>query len=247
MKRLLLHACCAPCLSGCLPVLTSGRDWRGVLDREPDYETTVWFYNPNVAPREEYDKRLAEVVRYVEIFNGENSRLDTARSSMKENALRLDTIPLRESLDERSEVERSSSSPRERDVSRCRSVNFLEGGYDYETWDNSARQWADEPERGARCRYCYETRLRTAFETASKMGFDAVATTLTLSPHKDGRAVNETGKRLEAEFGIEYLVSDFKKRGGYQFSIEESRRLGLYRQDYCGCAYSVRTRAASAV
>ena len=63
---------------------------------------------------------------------------------------------------------------------------------------------------------------------------------LTLSPLKNAPLINQIGERIGREVGVEYLPSDFKKRGGYLRSIELSKEHGLYRQSYCGCEYSKR-------
>ena len=96
----------------------------------------------------------------------------------------------------------------------------------------------DEPERGARCLKCYELRLRKSFIYAKENNFDYITTTLTLSPLKSSKAINEIGKKLEDEYNFKYLYSDFKKKEGYKRSIVLSREYNLYRQDYCGCKYS---------
>ena len=93
------------------------------------------------------------------------------------------------------------------------------------------------PEGGERCFVCYEMRLREAAEMAKQLKLDYFTTTLSISPLKNAEKLNEIGERLAAEYGIPYLNSDFKKRGGYQRSIELSHEYGLYRQDYCGCVF----------
>ncbi len=94
------------------------------------------------------------------------------------------------------------------------------------------------PEGGERCFRCYELRLREAAEEASRSGFDYFTTTLSISPLKRADKINEIGERLAAEYGVKHLPSDFKKRNGYKRSVEISGEYGLYRQDYCGCAFS---------
>ena len=89
-----------------------------------------------------------------------------------------------------------------------------------------------------RCFACYELRLRETFEYAKNNGFDFVTTTLSISPLKNSMKLNEIGGRLEEEYGIPYLYSDFKKREGYKRSIQLSAEYSLYRQNYCGCAFS---------
>ena len=93
-----------------------------------------------------------------------------------------------------------------------------------------------------RCFACYELRQRKAAEYAKEHHFDYFTTTLSVSPHKNAAKLNEIGLRLAQEYGIPYLVSDFKKKGGYLKSIELSAEYQLYRQDYCGCVYSKAAR-----
>ena len=98
--------------------------------------------------------------------------------------------------------------------------------------------YADCPEGGERCFLCYEMRLRKTAEEALARGFSYFGTTLTISPLKNAAKLNEIGQRIEKELGILWLPSDFKKKEGYKQSIELSGEYGLYRQDFCGCAYS---------
>lgn len=87
---------------------------------------------------------------------------------------------------------------------------------------------------------CYELRLRETAEIASQGAFDYFTTTLSISPMKNAERLNEIGMRLAEEYGVSYLQSDFKKRNGYKRSIELSKVYGLYRQNYCGCEFSIR-------
>lgn len=100
------------------------------------------------------------------------------------------------------------------------------------------------PERGERCRACYELRLRRTAEEAKARGFDYFSTTLSVSPYKVSRWINEIGCALEGKTGVKFLPSDFKKRGGYLRSVQLSGEYGLYRQDFCGCVFSKREREA---
>lgn len=117
-------------------------------------------------------------------------------------------------------------------------ITFLEGPYDPERFFEMAQGMEQVPEGGERCFHCYEMRQREAAEVAKREGFDYFTTTLSVSPHKNAQKLNEIGLRLQEEYGVKYLVSDFKKRGGYQQSIALSKTYGLYRQNYCGCSYS---------
>ncbi len=96
----------------------------------------------------------------------------------------------------------------------------------------------DCPEGGERCYRCYRLRLEQAARRAREGGFAWFTTTLTISPLKNAARLNEIGAELAERYGVRFLPSDFKKREGYKRSIELSRKYGLYRQDYCGCAFS---------
>ena len=121
-------------------------------------------------------------------------------------------------------------------------VTVVEGKYEPEVFFAMAKGLEDVPEGGERCRKCYELRLRKTAEEAKAGGYDFFTTTLSISPLKRADWLNETGAELSEEFGVPYLFSDFKKRGGYQRSIELSAQYGLYRQNFCGCVYSREAR-----
>lgn len=121
-------------------------------------------------------------------------------------------------------------------------IAFVEGAYEPEVFLAMAKGMEQLPEGGERCFACYELRQRKAAEYAKEHHFDYFTTTLSVSPHKNAAKLNEIGLRLAQEYGIPYLVSDFKKKGGYLKSIELSAEYHLYRQDYCGCVYSKAAR-----
>ena len=91
---------------------------------------------------------------------------------------------------------------------------------------------------------CYELRLAETARRAAEGGFEYFTTTLSISPLKNAQKLNEIGIRAGKEAGVEYLVSDFKKKNGYKRSVELSEEYGLYRQDYCGCEFSLAERRA---
>lgn len=177
--RLMLHACCAPCSSAVLETLSAS------------FDITLFFYNPNISTKCEYDKRAAELVRFTAEFG-------------------LD-IPV--------EI----------------------ADYDHSRFLELARGHEKDPERGERCHLCYRERLQKTAEAAVKAGnFDFFCTTLTLSPLKSAEILNRTGREVGEMYGIRFLPSDFKKKGGYQRSIVLSQEYKLYRQDFCGCEFSRR-------
>ncbi len=117
--------------------------------------------------------------------------------------------------------------------------------YEPEEFYSMAKGLEHEPEGGARCMGCYELRLRKTAEymlsvEGTEEAYDFFATTLSISPLKNAEALNSIGEAVAREYGLRYLVSDFKKKNGYKRSVELSGKYGLYRQDYCGCVFSKR-------
>lgn len=119
-------------------------------------------------------------------------------------------------------------------------VSFVEGRYQPEEFFAVAKGLEDVPEGGERCRKCFRLRLEETARLAAEGKYDYYTTTLSISPLKNAQALNEIGQELAAVYEVPYLPSDFKKRGGYQRSIELSREYELYRQNFCGCVYSMR-------
>lgn len=117
-------------------------------------------------------------------------------------------------------------------------TEIISPDYDSGEFFGAVRGYESEREGGARCRVCYELRLKRTAAAAKELGFDYFTTTLSISPYKRADWLNEIGCSLEKEYGIKYLCSDFKKKNGYKRSIELSAEYNLYRQDYCGCVYS---------
>lgn len=117
-------------------------------------------------------------------------------------------------------------------------VKILVGDYDNRSWTARVKKYRFLGERSPRCRECISMRLEKTFEAAWEQGINTVAATLSISPHKDADMINSIGKGLEERTGIEFLPADFKKNSGYSKSLEISREMGFYRQNYCGCIYS---------
>ncbi len=117
-------------------------------------------------------------------------------------------------------------------------VNYLDIDYLNEEYHNKVIGFENEPENGKRCPLCYELRMEKTVKLAKENGYDYFCTTLTVSPHKPSKIINEIGLKLQDKYQMPYLLSDFKKEDGYKRSIELSKEYNLYRQDYCGCLYS---------
>ena len=120
------------------------------------------------------------------------------------------------------------------------SVKVVSLGYNNQDYLNISSGLENEKEGGSRCFKCYRLRLEKSFIYAKKHNFDFITTTLTISPLKNSKVINEIGAELESIYRINYLYSDFKKKEGYKRSIVLSHEYNLYRQDYCGCKFSKR-------
>lgn len=124
-------------------------------------------------------------------------------------------------------------------------MKWVLGSYEPERFYQMAKGHEEEKEGGERCFLCYQLRLFEAANQAKEGGFDYFTTTLSISPLKNAKKLNEIGNQIAAQIGIAYLPSDFKKKNGYKRSVALSAEYGLYRQDYCGCIYSKMEREAS--
>lgn len=127
-----------------------------------------------------------------------------------------------------------------REMPHAHPITFLPGEYEPDLFFHRTRGMEEIPEGGERCFACYEMRLSEAARKAAELGCDYFTTTLSISPLKNAQKLNEIGGRLAEQTGVPYLFSDFKKKNGYQRSIELSHEYDLYRQNYCGCVYSRR-------
>ena len=121
----------------------------------------------------------------------------------------------------------------------CSGVGVIDDGSDSSVFFEAVAGLENEPEGGRRCDKCFRLRLSRSAEYAKENGFDLFATTLTVSPHKNAALINSIAFEESQKYGVDYLPSDFKKRGGYQRSIVLSREYDIYRQRYCGCCFSL--------
>jgi len=179
MKTLLLHSCCGPCSTVVLERLSA------------EFAVTVFFYNPNIYPDAEYEKRLKAQKKVI--------------------------------------AEMETAGP----------VKWIIEPHDTAEFDAVSVGLESEPERGVRCERCFALRLNETARQAVELGFDQFATTLSVSPHKDAGLINQIGLVFGLTCGVEYLSADFKKQNGYRRSVELSKTLGLYRQSYCGCRWTM--------
>lgn len=119
---------------------------------------------------------------------------------------------------------------------------LVPAGYQPAAWDAAVVGLENEPERGRRCEACFRHNLGATAAKARELGVPFFTTTLTISPHKDAALIFHIGRDLAQRHGVRFLEMDFKKQDGFKHSLEWSRKLGLYRQNYCGCKYSRRPK-----
>lgn len=206
--RLLLHSCCAPCSSAVLDYLCGY------------FDITLFYYNPNISTEKEFEHRVSELKRLIHEMG-----IDAERTG--------------------------------EDGSRLGAVSVVVPPYDHSEFLSIAKGHEKDPERGERCHLCYRQRLEKTAEYMDEIrqeaqdessgsdseapkaeAYDYFCTTLTISPMKSSEILNVIGSEIGARHEESFLPSDFKKKGGYQKSIELSREYELYRQDFCGCEFS---------
>jgi len=174
-QKILLHACCGIC--AVYPIKLLKKEFGKVY---------VYFYNPNIWPEEEYQRRL-EVAKI---------------------------------------------------VSKILKVKLIEGKYEPEKFKKEVEIFPLKEEGGERCQKCYFLRLKETAKFAKKMGFNFFATTLSISPKKPSKIINQIGKEISKKYKINFFAKDFKKKGGFQICLDFSKKYQLFRQNYCGCQAS---------
>lgn len=187
VPKLMLHSCCAPCSCYVIEYLANF------------FEITVYFYNPNIYPKAEYEKRKDAQMQY--------------------NSMAKTKYP----------------------------IVMIEGDYDTRKFYKAVKGHEHDKEGEERCQICYHLRMEETARLGEEMGFDYFTSCLSISPHKDSQVINEIGARLEQTYDIKYLYSDFKKKNGFKRSIEICNACKLYRQNYCGCEFSMRAMHESGI
>lgn len=126
-------------------------------------------------------------------------------------------------------------------VTKVNEINLIKAPYNpKKDYFPKVKGYELEPEGGLRCNICFELRLDMAAQYAKSRGYDYFTTTLSLSPHKNAQIINEIGEKLEQEYDVKYLYADFKKKNGFKRSLELCEQYDVYRQDYCGCVFSLK-------
>lgn len=177
MNKILLHACCATCSGYPLEKL-----------KEMGYQPILYFFNPNIYPKEEFEKRLSELQNYAQ----------------------------------------------------KKEIELIVDKYLPQKWYNYIAGLENEPEKGARCQKCFEYRLIHTAKKAKELGLNCFTTTLTVSPHKQSKVIFETAKKIAVKFELDFIEVDFKKQNGFLKTMQIAKNENFYRQNYCGCEYSIR-------
>jgi len=178
-SKLLLHVCCGPCSVAIFEELLK------------DFDLTVHFYNPNIHPLEEYEKRKKEVVKICQELK----------------------------------------------------IDFIEDEYNSKDWFEFIKGLEDEVEGGERCKKCFEFRLDRAGKYAKEKSFDIFTTSLSSGRNKQAEIINQIGNKIAEKYGIKFLEADWKKDGRQEKAIKLCKTKDIYRQDYCGCAFSQKSKA----
>ena len=177
---LLLHVCCGPDATASIQIL------------QQRYMVTCYWYDPNIQPKSEYDKRLRAFKKVV----------------------------------------------------KKTGVSFLVGNYDADIFIRKTSYMSDEPEGGKRCSLCFSLRLKESAKKAKQEGFQYFATTLTISPHKNVTLINTIGSKYGEKLGVTYIPTILRKDGGMELSRNLSKKWSIYRQNYCGCMYSIKNKSS---
>lgn len=223
--RLLLHACCGPCSTACLQALNNF------------FDVTILFYNPNIHPQEEYLKRYNELLKFVEQKNKQIEENQNTNIQSETNETTINVINKKE----------INSIVKETNVinlnkSNQTTIKVMEVEYNPNEFFSTIKGLENEKEGGKRCEKCFLLRLEKTAQICTDKDFDYFTTTLTVSPHKNSKLINQIGENLQDKYKAKYLFSNFKKEDGYKKSIELSKQYNLYRQDYCGCIFSKKER-----
>jgi len=126
-----------------------------------------------------------------------------------------------------------------RNLSALCNVEYIEGSRDQTSWLEAISSYENEPEGGERCRRCIAHRLEWTARYTAEKDANSFTTTLTVSPHKDINFIHKTGIELAERYGVKYIAETLRKRDGFLRSLELSRKYKLYRQNYCGCRWSL--------
>lgn len=128
----------------------------------------------------------------------------------------------------------------EEHVTKPQGLELIKDAYDPDTWEREVGVYGTDREN--RCRACYRMRLERTARMACERGFDAISTTLTISPYQFTDVILQELEEAASRHGLQALGRDF--RDCYPQTTSRSHELGMYRQNYCGCRFSIAEAAA---
>lgn len=177
-SKVLMHSCCAPC---------AGELMEAMLDAKIPYE--IFFYNPNIHPKREYEIRKLENIKFAEKYH----------------------------------------------------IPFIDADYDSDNWFTRTKGMGNEPERGIRCTACFDMRFERTALYAYENGFQTITSSLGISRWKNMDQINDSGVRSASHYpGVTYWTYNWRKFGGAERMYQIAKRENMYKQEYCGCVFSLR-------
>jgi nicotinate (nicotinamide) nucleotide adenylyltransferase len=174
--RILVHVCCGP--DATMPI----------MKLRAEYDVICFWYDPNIQPKSEHDKRYEAFVKVCEIEN----------------------------------------------------IPYIKGAYDVKNFFTRIKGLEHTPEKGEKCTNCYDMRMYVSAKLAKRLKIPFYTSSLNTSPKKDLEKLFQMWHKYAEDFWIEFLDVPFRKRGGFEASVDYTKEHDIFRQSYCGCIYSVR-------
>lgn len=124
---------------------------------------------------------------------------------------------------------------------RKHNIPFIDADYHKDEWFSRTTGLADEPERGKRCTVCFDMRFEYTAHYAHEHGFPVISSSLSISRWKDMNQINECGVRAAKRYpSLVYWTYNWRKKGGSERMYQIAKKENFYKQEYCGCVYSLR-------
>lgn len=120
-------------------------------------------------------------------------------------------------------------------------INFIDVDYDKDNWFERVKGLEWEPERGKRCTMCFDMRFERTALYAYENDIDVISSSLGISRWKDMNQINGCGERAASRYpNMIYWTYNWRKGGGAERMYQIAKKEQFYKQEYCGCVYSLR-------